>query len=279
MKYFIIIISVFLLVLYNNSFFQKTFYIGKIIAVENINHFKDKLKEIPEKAVILLDVDDTLITPKAAIFRYSSPMKGLIDDIKADKENINNFEEIISKWRLSRKTILVEDEWPKTIEDLKTKYSVYALTKMEAGTIGLIPSMKEWRYDELSSKNIFFNEKFNDSSDAIILENKNSSAQFYKGFFITGAFKKGQVINHIYEKVKPELIILLDDREEQLIEALTFCKEKNIPFIGFLYSGVKNIQGEFDQEVAELQRKLLIEKALWLEDDEAKEYIANNKTD
>jgi hypothetical protein len=132
----------------------------QLIVASTLQEVQEALSKLQADAVIFIDVDDTLITPLSKIFRAKSSYRFLIDDLKKNRENFPNFEMILSHWRLQRKTILVSPQWPELMNVLKKTHPVYALTKMETGAIGDIPSMENWRYEELKDKGIFFTSSF-----------------------------------------------------------------------------------------------------------------------
>src|SRR3990167_3570989 len=100
----------------------------EFISVSTLNEIRSLLSEVNENAVIFLDVDDTLITPRSKLFRSKSPYRSLIDDIKSNRETIADFETLLSRWRLQRQTELVSKEWGDLIGELKKKFPLYALT-------------------------------------------------------------------------------------------------------------------------------------------------------
>jgi hypothetical protein len=79
----------------------------------------------------IVDVDDTLIAPQATMFRPESPSCGFIDYLKnLPHENLT---EILSTWRLKRKAMLVEQEWPEILNSLiKQGVTVLALTQVNS---------------------------------------------------------------------------------------------------------------------------------------------------
>lgn len=243
----------------------------QIIPVHTIQEVQKALSTIDDDSVIFIDVDDTLITPKSNGFRATSPYRFLIDDLKKNRDHYPNFEAILSHWRLQRKTILVCQEWPQLINTLKQKHPVYALTKMETGPIGDIPSMEKWRYEELVGKGISFTPTFNGASEETFVtdSSKTHPPTFYKGIFITGSFHKSDVIRAFLKTQHPQQIVLIDDRPEYLQDAIEECNRQSIPFLGILFKGTELIPGQPDPKIAEFQKQYLLEKAQWLEDEEA----------
>jgi len=223
------------------------------------------IKTIPAEASIFLDVDDTIITPKSVTFR-SPPFNQMLDRIKANKSNYDNFEEMVSNWRLQRKVMLIDEKWVNVINKLKENHPVYALTQMNTGEFGNIPSVQEWRYNELKNLGIEFsgNEKL-----AIYNTAKKDDAVFYKGIFITGNHSKSGTLAKFVEGLQASFIVFVDDRKKHIEDVQDYCQKNNIGFLGILFDGLKNLSGEPDPKLAEFQELHLIENAEWLEDEAA----------
>jgi len=234
------------------------------------------LENLPCETVVFVDVDDTIITPVSKTF-HSAPYNKLIDEIKKNKERYPNFQEIVSNWRLQRKVMLLDDEWPRVLESLKEKFPVYGLTKMDAGTFGSIPSMEEWRYSELKSLGIQFSENtvFQEKNDA---EKAEKGPSFFKGIFITGACSKGDTLERHVISLKGRTIVMIDDRKEHLEDIARFCERYNLQFIGILFCGLENFQEKQDPHVFELQKKTLLEQSAWLEDEDAEAKLKLKKS-
>ena len=224
-----------------------------------------------EDSTIFVDVDDTLITPTSALFRALSPYRSLIDELKRDREKFGNFETILSHWRLQRKTMLVSEEWPHLLNELKQRNPVYALTQMETGTLEEIPSMEEWRHEELTRKGIVFTPSFNGKAKETLLVEPLASypALFYQGIFITGSFNKSDVLRAFLKTQSPSQIVLIDDRLEQLEDVEKECSRQALSFLGIHFKGAELITGAPDPQIAAFQKKHLFEYAQWLEDEEA----------
>lgn len=242
-----------------------------LITVQSIYEIQNALSSLQEGAVIFIDVDDTLITPKSKIFHWKSPYRFLIDDLKKDRAQIPNFETILSHWRLQRETMLVAHEWPQFMNLLKKQYPVYALTKMETGSIGAIPSMEQWRYDELTHKGISFTSSFKGAFKTILRDDLLSPYPiiFFNGIFITGSYTKGNVLDIFLETQTPPHIVLIDDREEHLCDVKEACARHGIPFLGIFFKGMELISGFPDPKVAAFQKEHLLAHAVWLEDEKA----------
>lgn len=233
------------------------------------------LQQLPEDSIILVDVDDTIITPRSKTFR-TAPYNKLIDNIKKNKDNYPNYHEIISNWRLQRKVMLLDEKWPIMLRQLREKFSVYAITKMDTGRFGNIPSMERWRYEELRDLGIEFSK--NDKIPNTILDKGQNNPMFYNGIFITGEKSKGQTLDIYIPFLKASVIVLIDDRLEHLEDVKAFCDKHSIKFIGLLFKGLENFKDRPDPAIAGYQAKYLIRNTRWLEDDEVYKAMSQDKT-
>lgn len=250
--------------------------VNNIVILYTVAEVQEALATLHEDAVIFIDVDDTLITPQSKFFRSSSPFRTLIDQIKKQRDRIPNVDMIVSHWRLQRKIMLVSDQWPPLIHRLKKRYPVYGLTKLDTGSVGAIPSMEKWRYEELKGQDITFTPSCPGISEGIFVEDSShpSPSTFYKGIFMTGSFGKGAVIAEFLKTQHPSQIVLIDDRPEYLKDAIEECRRESLPFLGILFKGEELISGKPDPRVAEFQKQQLLEHGQWIEDEKAKKIIS-----
>jgi hypothetical protein len=232
------------------------------------------LKKLPKDSIILVDIDDTIISPRSKTFRVP-PYNKLIDNIKKNWKDYPNYQQIVSNWRLQRKVMLLDEAWPAMLKEMKEKFPVYALTKMDTGRFGNIPSMEQWRYDELRGLGIEFSN--NDEIPNTVLDDEQNNPIFYKGIFITGGKSKGQTLDAYRPYLKASSIMLIDDRMEYLEDVKAFCAKHSIKFIGLLFSGLENFKDRPDPAVASFQAEYLIKTAQWLEDDEAYKVMTKSK--
>lgn len=197
----------------------------------------------------------------------------MIDEIKQNKDSYTNYEEIVSNWRLQRKVMLIDKGWVEVLNILKEKFQVYGLTKMDTGKFGNIPSIEEWRYEELKELNIEFSN--NEELASYILEG-NDNPVFYKGIFLTGSHSKGDILLKFSKVLNAKSIILVDDREEHLTNVQAYCNKSSIIFTGILFDGLKNLQDTPDPKLADFQKQHLLANATWLEDEVACKLMAES---
>jgi hypothetical protein len=221
-----------------------------------------QLKDIDTKTITFIDVDDTLITPRSTTFR-AAPYNKLIDEIKTNKHLYANYEKIVSNWRLQRQVMLLDEAWPEVLGELKDKFVVFALTKMDIGMFGNISSMEEWRYNELSSLGLFFTDEYD------LPPTSPNRTAYHKGIFFAGDNSKSQTIaDYLPYLGGVNHIALIDDRIEHLLDVENFCQEQQLDFTGILFKGLDKLTDMPNPEIAKFQRQYLLEKTQWLEDDE-----------
>lgn len=257
---------------------------SEIINTKDFNKVKEGLLEGDKKSLILLDIDDTIITPKSGMFRPHSKHYHFIDKIKANINEVPNYAEILSVWRLNRKLELVHRNWPAFVRERKLEgRNIYALTQMRPGKFGSIESMEKWRYEELKSMGVHFPEKFKGEDNFEVLPETAfkehaglmSPAVFYKGFFMTGGHSKGAVLRYILDNHYPSKIFFVDDREDHVRDVGRVAEEFGIPYMGFVFRAIDLMDAKLSDEVHDFQKKMLLEELRWIEDEEAEEMIRN----
>ncbi len=204
-----------------------------IVSCFSIDALSENLGKLQQGDWFIVDVDDTLITPKAMMFRPQSPYHDFIDDIKKAKPQ--NFSEILSTWRLNRETTLVEKQWPEILKALKAKgVTVVALTQMNTGNFGKIDSIEKWRANELATLNLTFS-PFAMESPLLLIDN-DLPATIYQGIMFTGSHSKAEVLKSFINKhTKPNQVMFVDDRLHQVESIAEFCWNTGISYYGYHY--------------------------------------------
>ena len=238
----------------------------------SIHDLQSELDQLQPGDWFIVDVDDTLITPQAMMFRPSSPFCTIIDDLKKDAPS--NLAEIVSTWRLNRKIMLVEQEWITIFEMLKSKgVTVIALTSMHTGTFGKISSMEHWRANELKSFGLTFSAYAPDTVEILI--DAEQPATLYQGILFTGPHAKSDVLKRFLAKYGlPSKILFFDDRLPQIELLEELCKDINIPYKGYHYQAVAKLPYSSATDYGAIQTKALVNGCEWLEDEDAKEMRA-----
>jgi len=223
------------------------------------------------QTTIFCDIDDTVITPTDAWARWSSPYKEMLGELKKNKAQYPNFADILSTWRLARAVQLVEPSWPEQLASWRSRSAgVYALTQVDAGRFGRIPSMEEWRYQEVSGLGCHFTDEYpilgRERFNLINSPTTVVSGSFYKGIFMTNG-PKNHLFKAICEASRPQSVLFWDDRSDHLSAVGQVCDELGIDYIGVHYLGASLISGIPNPEVVALQKQRLFSVSpVWLDD-------------
>ena len=214
-----------------------------IKSVSELQNIIDKFQD--SKLLLLLDIDDTIIRSTKDFSKEIDKLKILNKKSKV-KEEKDFYENLISAWRLEREVILTDPDWPEFIKN--SSKSTFALTNMDVGKFGLINSMEEWRYKELQSLDINFNNQspidgiyYNQPMNLNICD-----ATFFKGIFFTGKASKGSIVEKLLRHQKYDLTIFVDDRIEQLQDVAESCSN----------CGIESIMIQFQMQDINIERPL-----------------------
>lgn len=260
-----------------------------IIPVSSIEHLYDEMKTYDENTLVIFDVDDTLITPQDVILRPKGRhlRRFVVNTLsQSNKEKfLERKDYITSSVLLQRKIQLIEEFTPHLVNALqKNGIKVIALTAISAGRLGLIPSVEDWRINELAQfgynfdgifeDTIFFKE-LSDLPPIKVYGNEvlNTSQPVYKkGIIFSGITPKGNALKEFLEliKWKPQLVVFVDDHLIFLESVEKNMQSLGIDFIGYHYDAAEKLPGDLDESVAKIQFDYVMETGLWLSDDEAR---------
>ena len=240
----------------------------KIVEAASVTELRDILKEIPGHATIFLDVDDTIIAPVSSSFRIHYT-KTLMEEIKANAGEYGDIQDILCAWRLNRHIMLIGEDWPHLIDDLKASYPVYGLTRMNPGRAGSMESAEKWRESELRGLGIVFTQ--NKNAEAIKSDvGYEVHPVFYGGLLFTGSASKGDTIDCFNRVLAVKFVVMVDDRMDHLQSIEEFCKNEGIGFLGVCFKGAETLPGTYDHKLAAFQKDYLVKNHKWLEDDTAR---------
>jgi len=236
---------------------------GSAMECFSIKTLQSHIDSLQKGDWFVVDIDDTIITPQAMMFRPASPYCTFIDGIKRK----SNIADIVSAWRLSRKVMLVEQEWPTIIEALKKRgVVVIALTQMHSGKFGKIPSMENWRADELRKLGITFNPFSTDTVETLI--DTDEPATLFQGILFTGSHSKSDVLNSFIAKYGiPPKILFFDDRLHHVGSLGELCSKLNIIYEGYHYLATTQLPYSAEENHGAIQTQLILD-GQWLEDED-----------
>lgn len=238
------------------------FDVSKCFSVGDLEY---QLNQLQAGDQFIVDVDDTLIATQAMMFRPSSPFYEFIDKLK--KEAPKNVADIISTWRLNRKSMLVEPLWPEILNNLRNRgITVLALTQVNTGSFGKIASVEKWRAAELNQMQLKFSPYAMHEIETII--EHHEPATLFQGILFTGTHSKANVLEAFINKYqRPSKVVFFDDRLHQIESLFEFCKTANIPYSGYHYLGASQLPYKPEMDLGAIQTQMILNQE-WAEDDQ-----------
>jgi hypothetical protein len=259
------------------------FYANKntIYLADNLNLLEQKTKSLDNDSLVIFDVDKVLLIdadPGDRAFKEERGQARTITSLyKKGSDLFNTLDEKTrdSLWLIymsdrKKRQILVDEHVVKLIRELqKNHVKVIALTRFLVGQFDIVPAIEEWRIEQLQSKGIDFSTSFPDQEPISFnqFRYENKSPVFKKGFLFTAlAATKGQLLKAFFDKIgwTPKIVVMVDDKRENLESVQSELKKLGIPFIGFDYRAAEKFPAYFDKEVAEFQMQHLINNKVWL---------------
>lgn len=272
---------------------KKLFYILSILltyqnisagikTIWSLNEAKSIFDSLDKNALVIFDIDDTLIVAQDKIRRKNPKhliaefTKKHFDDLHLPAKRKEHLASIRKKMTIRT---LMETSSPAIIQDLQSRgIKVIALTHLYAGSYGIIDRLEEWRFNQLYDMGIDFS--INNPID-IVFQNlpttRNQHPNIYKGIFVTAeSCLKGEALAALIEKLeyKPSLIVFIDDCEIQIQSVSQALAKLEIPSICYHYRAAEACDNNIDIEVAKFQYQYLITNEKWLSDAEAKAIMA-----
>ncbi len=251
-----------------------------IIDVTNLTLIEHELNKTDRNSLVLFDVDYTLLLPKDAILRpCGRTLKAKL--VKEILENpvlvpVGKYTDgfLRSQAILQAKSELVDPSVLVLLQRLKRNgVPTIALTLVEAGRLGAIASMADWRLREMKELGLVFDWSFPEVGyTEFAKEPGRSTAPAYKGGILFSArHSKGPIFKAFLEKAKwkPNKVVFIDDNRPFLQSVEAAAADLGIPFIGFHYTGADLLPCEVDEQLAEFQFRYLASHGEWLGDEAA----------
>lgn len=274
------------------------FFLGFVEAnFETVQNFSEiDITESNPEDLYIFDIDDVI-----------SRFKGVLGHNRDLKEKMETIEEELDRLDLSlyqlsiffKKTDmeLIDPTIIDFIKGLRSRgIRIIALTHFPSGKFGIIQSVEEWRFKMLESLGIVFTQTFNGIPTGShvfkgkwtqrisyfgILFKKSGifpspiGPVFHRGILIANKVNKGETLGAFLETtgLKPSRVVFYDDQEKNLKSIEDFCKERNIPFKGYLFKGAEKSRLPWDRELVLAQLKHLKKFNEWKNDDEIRTMI------
>jgi len=259
---------------------------ASVIQIDNLNIALQEIRRGGKSTVVILDVDDVLITPQDHILRSSDlEARTLLGVLNTQLRKRLTEAEMQHLWSIilsSRQVKIVDVDTLKFVQQA-SKYAnrVFCLTTSGVGKFGKIESLAEWRIAELKGIGFQFNNSYPivDSVDLDpLLATKDPICKpMYKdGILFSCNLNKGDVLKAYFahQGIRPKHIIFIDDSLKNIRSVEQYCKNNGIEYHGFEYTAAKKHNSKkFDPKLAEMQFNILEKENKWLNDSEVENYL------
>lgn len=247
---------------------------GQIIPTYSVNSvtIKDLLPKIDQNSLVLINIDNTIITPKSKLFRYNdNPYVIFTKNLYSLAINDSSVNNSIAQLMQQRQMMLVEKGWVDFINQMKQQGATVLGLQEVTTPCNLIENYEGWLYTLLYGLGINFTGKVNDK-DVFRFDPTDASAPiFYLGIIFTGSNNKVMSLVKFLKIIQkePNKIIVFANNKQDLQNMDSYLRNVDILYYGIEYLGWQQLQGSPDREVAKLQQSTLLNTGQWLEDDVA----------
>src|SRR5262249_1399413 len=132
---------------------------------------------------------------------------------------------------MHNKAVLVNEEFPSIIQDLKRRHiPTLVLTYMLSGPYGIIPDLLDWRIETLNNMGLHFNFSFPNLAPTTFPDlpggNPKRPAAFKDGIVASSTHAKGPTLGAFitYAHLQPDTIIFIDDQRDNIDSVGQYCK-------------------------------------------------------
>lgn len=253
-------------------------YYTNLIPTYSVNSvtIKELLPKIDKNTLILINIDNTIITPKSKLFRYhNNPYINFIQDLYSFTGRDSSVNKIIAQLMEQRQMMLVENAWVDFINKTKQQGATVLGLQEVTAPCNLIENYEGWLYTLLYGFNINFTNKIN-NKDVFRFDASDADAPiFYLGIIFTGSKSKVETLVDLFKILpqQPTKIIIFANNKRELENMNSFLSMVDIEYYGIEYLGWQQLPDSPDIEVAKLQQSTLLNTGKWLEDDEASKML------
>jgi hypothetical protein len=251
-----------------------------IAPICSLKEISQELEKMGSDSLIVLDVDEVLITSKDLFFHpIAEPfVLGLVKkemrEAKSDEER-KSIEEKLSTSLLETQRYLLEEDSPALLKRLLNKgCKVVALTSFPTGRFGKVAEVEKWRIDHLKSLGLDFSSFFPKTGRkefSFIAKPSIAAPLFQEGILFSRGYAKGDVLVAFLNWIqfKPSKIVFIDDILENHDNMRVVLAANNLCLRSFHYQFNNIPLDDANKEIIEFQFNNLIKNNQWLGDEEA----------
>lgn len=259
--------------------FYNSFALASISEINDLSLFKKTVYSLDESAIVLLDIDFTVMKPCDASLL---PCGWHLRKQYLHTLDLKRREYLQSIIALECKEELMDISYLEIIKQLEEKgVPVFGLTALEVGRYGKIEHLEDWRLSNLKQVGIDLSNSLKDKSLIslnTVPEYNGNYPLLKNGVLFTNRQPKGLIFSTFVGCLdhKPKKVIFIDDNLEYLKSVEHAALGLGMEFIGFHYRAAENMYCDFEEQIARIQYLYLLEHEHWLTEQQARSY--NNAT-
>lgn len=243
-------------------------FAGEIITTNDFGVIEKEAEQLDGNALVLFDVDNTLIVPYDAILKPKG--KNLFKRLIASHADRDLFREI----RMKAPHVLVDERSISLVQKLQqNKIPVIAFTAAPSKVRGEgQPGV--WRVDELQRYGFDFSPAFPNTNSLVLPKDINQQhvPLFKSGVLYSSFHSKGDILVAFFQQLslEPKKVIFVDDEFDHVQSVAASLDKKGIPCISIHYTAANDFSCDLNFEQACFQINFFIEHDIWLDDHESK---------
>lgn len=264
------------------SIFFATSLFGEVLTVENFDRLEKEVENLDEQSLLIMDIDYTLVIPKDMIMRpIARKMRNkILKDKKVDLFHLTDREKDAFSILYNEYEVMLTD--PRILSILErareNKVSMMAMTASLTGPFGLIPSIEEYRLNQLINLGIDFRDVAPYSESLHFHEYKifYRSPTYCNGILFSDLMPKSSVFASFLKKIGVysfKKVVFVDDRKDYLHSIEKILENEGVQFLGLHYVGMSCLPDKPIEEIGKLQFQYLFEHQKWIDDEQAKNIL------
>lgn len=253
--------------------------IYSIITTNTLEKAENATEFLTPKSIVLIDVEDCIITPSSNFFHANSNERRLINQMEKQQSSFSPYAISLESFYLNATYRLVDQKWPKIINKYKeqTPY-VFLLSSKVPGDFLSIKKMEQLVYNHLLQLNIIPNNLTINGQQYLQMNYtgvNDYNSIYYQGLILHGQISPNLVLGDLMylNNLLPNKILYISTNKKPLKEVQILADKRKIDFQGIQYHGVYNQDGIPNPKLISLQKRILLEKQRWLEDQQLVELI------
>lgn len=239
-----------------------------------------------ENSLVIIGLDDMIIEPKDKILQIQNrgDNKRLFDKIylRHSQEKINF---LLGRQLAQRELKLIMPEIKEIIEYAnENNINVIAISTQWTGQRGEVESIEDLYRKQLKDLGVDFT-GMESGKQAVWLGDYWTAREgrhpaMKHGIIFTCKMTQGEVLKAVFKELnyKPSHILYVNFSERHISSVFDFAKKSKISASGAKLSVDREEMTEYEKEIAKIQYQTLLEKAEWLNDEEAESLLKYNKT-